>query len=238
MIENSAISGTRKSAKELADGTLRVSIDIEPRDKAQFHALFPEIDMPIAIAPLVPVTEGLQQSESWPGDIVHTEGAAVDQVMESYGKYGQQAKELRLSSFFRRPDVWRAVGSDQEFLDWLKTQDCAAIGMPHNGSIVPAHVRRVANGSGTGIKPEYSAIPLCNHHHSLQHLQGESVIGQREWWDKKRIEYLVKWCWWSLKGQFGYTTWSDVPPVDVVIWASDNDVYSYLPDCYKNSEKT
>ena len=49
----SAISGTRRSMKELVDGTIRVQIDIDPKHNADFHALFPRIDMPVALAPLV-----------------------------------------------------------------------------------------------------------------------------------------------------------------------------------------
>jgi len=49
----SAISGTHRTYSLLADGTLRIKVDIEPRDVAKFHAMFPSADMPIAIAPLV-----------------------------------------------------------------------------------------------------------------------------------------------------------------------------------------
>ena len=49
----SAISGTRRALKELVDGTIRVQIDIDPQFKAQFHEMFPNIDMPVALAPLV-----------------------------------------------------------------------------------------------------------------------------------------------------------------------------------------
>jgi hypothetical protein len=57
----SAISGTRRALKEMADGTLRVQIDIDPRFKAQFHELFPNIDMPVALAPLVSDFERIEQ---------------------------------------------------------------------------------------------------------------------------------------------------------------------------------
>ena len=49
----SAISGTRRSYKELADGTIRVQIDIDPACKNEFLDSFRQIDMPIALAPLV-----------------------------------------------------------------------------------------------------------------------------------------------------------------------------------------
>lgn len=49
----SVISGTRRGMKELVDGTLRVSIDIDPIHRAAFFAAFSRIDMPVALAPLV-----------------------------------------------------------------------------------------------------------------------------------------------------------------------------------------
>ena len=48
-----AISGTRRAMKEMADGTIRVQIDIDPSCRAAFLQLFPNIDMPVALAPLV-----------------------------------------------------------------------------------------------------------------------------------------------------------------------------------------
>jgi hypothetical protein len=236
MKDNSAIAGTRKAIKEMVDGTLRIQIDIEPRYKSQFHELFPDIDMPVAIAPLVPVAEGIEER-------TNLNGKAAETVMENHARYGQQAKELRLSSFFRRPEVWHAVGTDAEFRDWLKGQNCAVdcdcrLGVGHHGGdVVPAHVRRVANGSGTGIKPDYSSIPLCDTHHSVQHQKGELDIAPREWWDKKRIEYLVKWCWDRLKTDLGYDSWSLVPPWDLFAWAQEhgvsvNEGSMWLPRCY------
>lgn len=46
------ISGTRRQIRELVDGSLEVRIHIDPRFKKAFHELFPEIDTPVAIAPL------------------------------------------------------------------------------------------------------------------------------------------------------------------------------------------
>lgn len=49
----SAISGTRRAFKELVDGTIRVQIDVDPRFKKEFFEMFPNVDTPCAIAPLV-----------------------------------------------------------------------------------------------------------------------------------------------------------------------------------------
>lgn len=47
------ISGTRRQVRELVDGTLEVRIHVDPRFVADFHRLFPKIDAPVALAPLV-----------------------------------------------------------------------------------------------------------------------------------------------------------------------------------------
>ncbi len=56
-----AIVATRRTYKELVDGTLRIQFDVEPKDKAAFLALFPNIDMPCALAPLIP---GFEQASA------------------------------------------------------------------------------------------------------------------------------------------------------------------------------
>lgn len=49
-----AISATRRQVRELVDGTLEVRIHIDPTFKRAFYDLFPDIDTPVAIAPLKP----------------------------------------------------------------------------------------------------------------------------------------------------------------------------------------
>ncbi len=49
----SVISATRRQMKEMADGTIRVQIDIDPAFRSEFLQAFPSIDMPIALVPLV-----------------------------------------------------------------------------------------------------------------------------------------------------------------------------------------
>lgn len=47
-----AISGTRRQIRELVDGTIEVKIHIDPAFRKTFHEMFPDIDTPIALAPL------------------------------------------------------------------------------------------------------------------------------------------------------------------------------------------
>lgn len=158
---------------------------------------------------------------------------AFSEVDQPVTTYGLLAAKLRQSSFFRSADVWQAVGTDREFLDWIPTQTCCVKAPYHVGDVIAAHVRRVADGAGTGLKPPYSAVPLCTHHHDIQHNQGEGAIGGKEFLDQARIETLVKWGWADLKKQLGYAHWSEVPPRVLNTWAMENRVINYLPPEYR-----
>ena len=156
---------------------------------------------------------------------------------EAVTRYPAESQALKVSDFFRRPDVWRAIGSDAEFLAWVKTRACKA-GSKNNtgchGAVVAAHVRRIADGAGTGIKPEYAAIPLCHAHHALQHAQGESAIAPKEQWDKWRIETVSQWCWDTLKEKLGHESWATVPPERLRGWVVINHIdLKWLPEAYR-----
>jgi len=151
------------------------------------------------------------------------------------GPYGHIAQKLWRSSFFRTPKVWVAIGTDTDYLDWLRDQGCC-IGGSHDGDVVAAHVRRVALGAGTGIKPKYSAVPMCNHHHTIQHQLGESAVGGKRFLDKQRIKYLQAWCWETIAKDLGYEGVSYIPPQEVVNWAEDEGVSCHLPSGYLYSD--
>lgn len=154
-----------------------------------------------------------------------------------FAMYGEHAKALYTSSFFRTPQVWKAVGTDAEFLSWIRKQPSAfsreySEYINGEGRCEAAHVRRVANGSGTAIKPEYSAIPLTKEEHRLQHGKGESTFGGKEFFDRERIRHLHLWCWETLKSKLGFEHWNQVPPKSLYQWAEKHGVNRLLPACY------
>lgn len=53
MSDTIVISGTRRAMREMADGTIEVKIHIDPAHRKSFMENFGQIDMPIALAPLV-----------------------------------------------------------------------------------------------------------------------------------------------------------------------------------------
>lgn len=95
-----AISGTRRAMKEMADGTIRVQVDIDPTCRAQFLQLFPNIDMPVALAPLVANFEQRQPEEKPKG-----------------GELARLAGQ-----FCQQPEFWKFAGvtSSTEAAAWVR----------------------------------------------------------------------------------------------------------------------
>lgn len=154
--------------------------------------------------------------------------------------YGDQAKALKLSSFFRNPKVWAKVGTDEEYRAWLRGKTCS---VPSCGSTQTeaAHVGAVKDGSGTAIKPEYSAHPLCiPHHRGTEHHEGickltgvEDKYKARDILDQWKIKWVSGWAWSALKEQLGYESWSEVPPEMLIAWAQSYELDGFLPIDYK-----
>jgi len=220
--EFQALIVTRRPAKEMADGTLRVQLDVEPNDRKAFLEMFPDNGDPIAVARLDPESVRRHQNQT---------AFAEPETKKTKGEHGQFARWLVQSGFFRRPDVWKFLGSDDLFLEWLKTQDCCADQQDdrHDGDVVPAHVRRIADGAGTSIKPEYSAIPLCNKHHLQQHQHGESHLGGKEWFDRQRIVWIEKWSMQQLKTVLGISSLSKLSPHHLELALRDSDINVNIP---------
>lgn len=93
----------------------------------------------------------------------------------------------------------RAAGTDNEFLEFLRSQKSAVSGEWGTwnmglgiGRCQACHYR-TANNSGIGTKPEYSAIPLTYDEHRNQHDIGQYNFKPRDWWESQVEHYLNKW---------------------------------------------
>lgn len=222
-----AFLGTVSKASTMADGSLRIQIDLMPADAVGAFTAFGSTGSSVALARIsneAALEEGRPKSVN--------------------GPYGMYARDLIKSGFFRRPDVWEAVGTDDQYLEWLRDQASAKSGNKDyydaNGEsyCVAAHVRRVEHGSGTGIKPKYSAIPLTNEEHQLAHQKGDSALGSEDWWSKERIRYVEAWAQYKLKQTLGYDSWTNVSPEVLLKWAEEHDLTAHLPRsvCLKEYE--
>lgn len=174
--------------------------------------------------------------------------------------YGKAASSLHANGFFLVPAVLEAIGTDAEFLDWVRAQPCAVTGERDyhkdeaTGVVTercdPAHVRTVANGAGTAIKPPYCAIPLVHSLHDLETRYGKSALYvaahdgcketgvdlinvASEWMDKQRNIYVVDWASHRLSTDLGFKSMGFVPPTELKQWASSHDLSHWLPAAYK-----
>ena len=216
-MEDSIIAqGEIGTIKTLTNNVIRVNVDFNGDDETTRNLVmkyFSRLGQPVAIA------------------LLNSETLSNTNITKS--TFGEQAKVLRLSTFFRSPKVWEKIGSDEDYLKWLRERKCAVINCREfTPPSEAAHVRRIASGAGVGIKPPYSAIPLCHYHHSLQHQSGESAIGGSDHLDRLRIDYLQTWGWERLKTILGYQHWNEVPPDVLKRWAETNDLSNYLPIDY------
>jgi len=217
MNDLSVIAGQLMSYRTLADGGLRITIDLPTTESSHFHELFPEVHCEVAIARLKPAAAE----------------AAKEQQEEDYGQY---AKALRLSVFFGIPEVWSATGSDEQLLDFVRTQKCCArAGTPCDGPVQAAHVWRLKAGFGKSLKGPYSAVPLCAKHHGLQHAQGEDAVGGRMYMEQQARETRTNWIWFVMKDDIGVASMRDAEPAKVLEWCQKRRVDRYLPAAFKES---
>lgn len=229
----SAIEGTIARFQSLADGTVRYIVDVSPaNDRHEFHAVHASVALALLIN-----GEAEGPSAAPPATTrADTGGNRLPSGSPPRHPYGESARLLKLSGFCRSPDVWRAVGTDEEFLRWVRTQPCVLVGSqvcPCAGDIIAAHVRRIANGAGMGRKPPFSAVALCTLHHDHQHQHGEESLALKAQWDEWRIEHVEQWCWETLRERLGYDSMGDVPPAVLHAWAEQHTVDRYLPLAYR-----
>ena len=229
----SAIEGTIARFQSLADGTVRYIVDVSPaNDRHEFHS----VHAAVALALLIDGEAGDPPADLPSPPPEQGGSSRHPPASQPRHPYGASARELKLSGFCRSPDVWRAVGTDEGFRRWIHQQPCVLGSSkvdPCQGDIVAAHVRRIANGAGVGIKPPFSAVPLCHHHHHLQHQHGEERLAPKAQWDEWRIQYVEQWAWESLRALLGYESMGDVPPAVLHAWAEKHGLDRYLPLAYR-----
>lgn len=214
MNDVAAIAGQLVGYRTLADGALRITVDLPETETQHFHSLFPAVHCEVAVTPLRPVEAAASQTED----------------------YGKFAQELKLSAFTRTLAVWKATGSDDLFLEWVRTQKCVArSGKPCNGPMQAAHVWRLKDDFGKGIKGDYAAVPLCAFHHQLHHQESEDAIGGREYMEKKRVETVSAWVWAEIKDDLRVASMADAPPGWVHAWAKKRQIEQYLPEVYREA---
>lgn len=223
----SAVQATVSKFMSLADGTLRLQVDIHQTDTAAALSLLCEVGRTVAVAALADSDAGELESEP--------ERQQEYLENECDNNAGKLMAALYRGGWFHAPKVLAALGKDAMFLQWCRRQPrCwACDGAPlEDNPIVAAHYRKVAAGAGTSIKPPYSAIPLCKFCHDKQHQHGYSVISPAPWWEEKVAKARHEWGHQRMRDIFETDTMTAVPAKYVVEWALEHELNHLIPAEY------
>ena len=177
------IAGTRRTVRELSDGTIRLQVDIEPRHRKDFFELLGEIDMPIAIAPLDP-------------KVLKPDLPAEEVSNPLERGFRTLAQRMHINGYFRNPKFWRALHTSGIYTlnchkQWIESQDCIMQGVlnsPCHGDVVLHHCASAAiPAAGAGLQPEHPnkvphwyGVPLCHEHHRNWLHQGGATREDKE----------------------------------------------------------
>lgn len=220
-----ALVGTTRSLRTLSDGTVRIQVDIEPNDALAAMQFFGSPNTPIAMACLNAETVAEHQ-----------------QVNEIEREAGMMANSLHRVGFFKKREVAKVIGPDKDFLVWVRKQPCVLTNATRD--IEAAHVRRVAAGAGTAIKPEYNAIPLHREVHRVQHAQGEvgclekflpdhphggwTEESARDFFDKQADRLREEWVKSRLYIRFNVKSMKEIDYKEFAQWAADHNLKEHL----------
>lgn len=211
----------------MADGTLRIQVDIHQTQSRAALELLADVGAAVAIARL---TDSAPLHGSSPDEpaVGHSEG---------FTGAGELMAALYRSGFFHAPPVLAVLGKDVEFLQWCRGREncfaCSAIGTEDN-PIQAAHYRKVADGAGTGIKPPYSALPLCRKCHGIQTDGGYSEVAPEKQWEKWVAVARQNWGHQQMRDIFdGCESMTEVPVEWVLTWAREYDLMRYIPEGYR-----
>lgn len=194
-----AILASTGKVTTMADGTLRITLDIEPGDAATAFTLFGQPGTSVAIARINNAAAA-----------AHTASAIKAQT------YGPHYQSLHKAGWFYSREVAAAFGTDEQYQEWCRHQPSAYSGRSDwyeelgEPRCVYAHVRR-ADISGTGYKPHFSGVPLTNAEHQRQHQHGESALDGFDM-QKSAGEHLRQWLRKTIRAHFGVESMAEVDP--------------------------
>ena len=204
-----AIAGTRRTVRELSDGTIRLQIDIEPRHRRDFFDLLGEIDMPVAIAPLDPSKMRPRVSQQ-------------DNPLER--GFRSLAQRMHINGYFNNPKFWRAMHVSGIYTlathkAWVESQPCVMQGVGAcSGDIVLHHCTSAAiPAAGAELQPDHPnkvphwyGVPVCHEHHRNWIHQGGATREDKEHLLHYAVQLIGEQTKAAMKKHIGITTLADL----------------------------
>lgn len=130
-----AVLGTRRKLREMADGTVRVEIDIEPNHKKMFLELFPDIDTPVVIGKIqdsVAIEEGREKGVSGGQTVSPQEPAQVTNGQVQKRPPNELARKMHVNGYFFNRDLWvamhdKGIWTLQDHKMWIELLGCVFV---------------------------------------------------------------------------------------------------------------
>lgn len=239
MDDQAVFMGRTIGMKTMASGATRLTIEFDSEVKAEQDGIwtsFAAIGSSVAVALMTPESGQAEQRRR------------TIEANPARPTYGHVAKALRRSSILTNHEVVKHLGSDAEYQEWCRKQNCVVTNEydwnPETGEgrCEYAHVRR-AGEAGTGYKPEYSGVPLCAVIHRLQHQQGELAVlrhcppsipvkdeaAAHAWFNAQALKTLHKWAWERLKENIGADSMRHVSARRLYGWFSSLGIGHLCP---------
>lgn len=144
-------------------------------------------------------------------------------------EYGDAMNALKLSGFFKQPNVWKAIGTEEEYIDYIKNEKC----LFHNHQCYDIQAFKMNNEDVR----HYAYVPLCIKHAEQAKNDINSIPGGIKCLNMRHSILIYEWAMKKLTDILGY----DEPnlyvlnPSKVLFWAIENKLNVYIPTSFKNA---
>ena len=148
-------------------------------------------------------------------------------IAQQQRKAAEALKLLRLAQFFQSEVVWSALGTEQNYNEWLTQQVCC-----HPGNIpcnqMPVEPFKIPGGK------RFQVVPLCREH-GAQWDRGEGVAGAQQplaFLHTRNTSLIQRWAEIRLRDALEVPDGFDPTPPAIYDWALRNKVANLIPNTF------
>ena len=135
---------------------------------------------------------------------------------------------LKLSGFLKQTDILYALGSEQDYCNWLVEQGKCAF--PVSGSKCqkePVNVLKIEK-----LLPSFNFLQFCDEHYEIVKNDYESIPNGIKYLEIKQIMLMQEWAWDRIVEKFSLTGNEEPDPLKIIEWSNAVGLSKYLPQKY------
>ncbi len=150
--------------------------------------------------------------------------------IKEYQKKEKQFKKLNqdlsVKGFLRHHEVLYALGTHNDYIDWLTTQGCCWHNTCTNDPVIPFEIKSIA--------PYFNYLVFCEEHLDLIKENVEILPGGETFLQMKQMIQIQTWAMSVLRQRFSITGKQEPDSAKIAAWARENKIDKYLPQSFKN----